>query len=358
MVTLTDAQTIDVLDRLGARAFRAFPEDAPPLRRRGPSPNPAGTRPGGAGDGTADLVPPAVVVPIGPAPLGGRQRRRGLRWGRLTVAAAAVVVVLVAVAVLRSGDQSVSTAPADGGPPPTGPNGFPVLPEGDPVTVPDLVGLEVPAAFEAVAATGAGITASMVADDTGQAAQVVTSVSTPAPGTAEITTFDHVAFEYPYPDGSVVADPARPDLVAFVRAHADVFAGISINAEAGVVEISVRPDADYTPVAAGLAEAAGLVAGTGTGTDGPPSLLTVTRCLVAPAVLDQIAAGFAAGDYPGVPAGLLDPVVDPGACRIRGADPAQVFDSLPGGRNEFHRLTDTAVSVSTPFTVSEFVGER
>ena len=118
----------------------------------------------------------------------------------------------------------------------------------------------------------------------------------------------------------------------------------------------MRPDADYTPVAAGLAEAAGLVAGTGD--EGPPSLLTVTRCLVAPAVLDQIAAGFAAGAYPGVPAGLLDPVVDPGACRLRSGDPSQVFESLPGGRDEFHRLTDTAVSLSTPFTVSEFVGER
>ena len=297
-----------------------------------------------------------MVVPIGSATSGTGPRRRGLEWGRLTVAAAAVVVALVAVAVLRTGDQSVSTTPADGGPPPTGPNGFPVLPEGDPVTVPDLVGLDVPAAFEAVAATGAGITASMVTDETGQAAQVVTSVSIPAPGTAEITTFDHVAFEYAYPNASVIVDPARPDLAAFVRAHRGVFAGISISAAGNVVEISVRPDADYTSVAAGLAEAAGLVAGTGA--NGPPSLLTVTRCLVAPAALDQIAAGFAAGDYLGVPAGLIDPVVDPGACRIRSADPAQVFDSLPQGRNEFHRLTDTAVSVSAPFTVSEFVGDR
>ena len=357
MTTLTDAQTIDVLDRLGARAFRALPDDAPPLRRPSPSPGTGpGTRPMGTGDGTKDLAPPAVVVPIGPAPSGTGRRRRGLEWGRLTVAAAAVVVALVAVAVLRPGDQSVSTGPADGGPPPTGPNGFPVLPEGDPVTVPDLIGLDLPAAFEAVAATGAGFTASMVTDETGQAAQVVTSVSMPAPGAAEITTFDHVAFEYPYPNATVIVDPARPGLVAFVRAHRDVFAGISINADGNVVEISVRPDADYTSVAAGLAEAAGLVAGTGD--NGPPTVLTVTRCLVTPAVLDEISAGFAAGDYPGVPAGLIDPVVDPGACRIRSADPGQVLDSLPGGRNEFHRLTDGGVYLSAPFAVSEFVGDR
>ena len=207
MRTLTEAQTIDVLDRLGARAFQALPESAPPLRRPRPSPV---ERPVGTDDGTGDRRP-AVVVPIEQTAPGGRPRRRGVEWGRLTVvAAAAVIVVLVAAAVLRTGDQPVSTTPADGGPPPTSPDGFPALPEGDPVTVPDLVGLDVPAAFEAVAATGAGIAASMVTDDTGQAAPVVTSVSNPAPGTAEITTFDHVAFEYPYPNASVVVDPARP----------------------------------------------------------------------------------------------------------------------------------------------------